>query len=259
MISYVINKCVNDSWRHYFQGNDIWTESLTLWSINVRENFEQADPNSFPQITLYTSLPLPVTCSIDWFGQSGLLVWVPSFEYMSFPLLSIFAPGFGENIFCDCKKVGWIVSNTKYLLWFLLTYSPRNAFPKNEREYWAQSLWQHDLLSNWFGATELMQQLKPDTSSRAIKSPKRDESVPKAEQRAVGRENSYPREWYRMCHFFGWSFIGWSRGFHLVNTFAHSVLESRPSFILSLWKYFRVQITAIRNLELRGYYSPCSD
>lgn len=129
-----------------------------------------------------------------------------------------------------------------------------------EKEYWAQSPWLHEFSSNFFWTTELMWQLKPDTSSRAINSSKRVESTPKAEQLNSCKKKILTQENDIECVIFlDDLFIGWSRGFHLVNSFAHSVLESRPSFILSLWKYFRVQITAIRSLELRGYYSPCSD
>lgn len=145
----------------------------------LRENFEQADPISFSQITLYTSLHLLITYSTDWFGESGLLVWAPSLGYMSFPLLNILASGFGESIFVTVRKWHGLFQtlNTCY-----------DSCSLTHQEMPSPRIWKrilgtkHDLLSNWFGATELMQQLKPDTSFRAINSSKRDESVPKAEQ-----------------------------------------------------------------------------
>lgn len=79
----------------------------------------------------------------------------------------------------------------------------KKCFPQEyEREYWARSPWLHDLLSNWFGATELMQELKPDTSSRAINSSKRDESVPKAEQLNSCKRKFLPKRMIKNVSFF---------------------------------------------------------
>lgn len=52
-------------------------------------------------LVLLKSHYIPVCPSwllIDWFDESGFLVWASSLGYMSFPVLSILAPEFGETI-----------------------------------------------------------------------------------------------------------------------------------------------------------------